>query len=152
VLLENTFKALESLQLYVNLYPESEKIEECNGLIDLLRAKLELKSYEAAKLYYNIGEYKSAVIAFENSINDYPDSKYREEMEFLSIKSGYLYAKNSIASKQKERYELALGYYQEFIKDYPDSDFLNEAENIYDSCLRAIDEISKNKDNEYSNQ
>src|SRR5690554_5648875 len=45
----NTQKAIESLQLFINLYPESERSEEAAALIDELRDRLERKSYENAK-------------------------------------------------------------------------------------------------------
>ena len=32
---DNTYKAIESLQLFINMYPKSERVSECNQLIDL---------------------------------------------------------------------------------------------------------------------
>ena len=100
---ENTLKAIESLQLFINLHPKSERVAEASKLIDNLRSKLETKSFENAKLFLDIGDYKSAVIAFRNSMRDYPDTKYAEQMEFLSIQAQYLYAKNSFENRQVDR-------------------------------------------------
>jgi outer membrane protein assembly factor BamD len=105
---ENTLKAIETLQLFINLYPKSDRVTEASKLIQNLRDKLEQKAYENAKLYLTIGDYQSAVIAFNNVLRDYPDTKYGEEIEFLIIKAQYQYASRSFETKQEERYEQAI--------------------------------------------
>ena len=47
----NSVKAIEQMQLFVNKYPNSKRIAECNELIDKLRAKLEKKDLDLAMLY-----------------------------------------------------------------------------------------------------
>ena len=71
---ENTQKAIDALQLFINLYPKSDRVAEASKLITNLRDKLEEKSYTNAKLYLTIGYYQSAVIAFGNSLRDFPDT------------------------------------------------------------------------------
>lgn len=139
----NTYKAIEALQLFINIYPQSERVKECNELIDKLRYKLEVKSYMNAKLYYNIGDYKAAIYSFKNSINDFPDTPYKEEMDFLTIKSGYLYAKNSIQDKKSERFLETIDYYQKFVDSYKESKFIKEAQDIYNSCRRELELLNK---------
>src|SRR6201995_683180 len=58
---DNTNKAIESLQLFINLYPKSDRVPEASKLIQNLRDKLETKSYANSKLYYTISDYKAAV-------------------------------------------------------------------------------------------
>jgi outer membrane protein assembly factor BamD len=140
---ENTLKAIESLQLFINLYPKSDRVPEASKLIDNLRDKLETKSYANAKLFLDIGDYKSAVIAFRNSMRDYPDTKYAEEMEFLSINAQYLYAKNSFEYKQEERFNEAISMFTEFSEKYPTSKYLKEAQGIKKDSERAIVEVRK---------
>ena len=65
-------KAIDAYQLFINSYPESEKVATCNAKIDEIRDKLEIKNFETAKLYFDIGEYKSATTAFEAFNRDYP--------------------------------------------------------------------------------
>ena len=124
---ENTLKAVENLQLFINLYPKSDRVVEASKLIQNLRDKLEAKSYANAKLYLTIDDYQSAVIAFGNTLRDYPDTKYAEELEYLSIKAQYLYAKNSKESSQEERYTQAIVYANQFADKYPSSKYLKEA-------------------------
>ena len=125
---ENTQKAIDAMQLFINLYPKSERVAEASKLIQNLRDKLEQKSYANAKLYLVIGDYQSAVIAFGNSLRDYPDIKYAEEMEFLTVKAQYMYAKNSYEIKQEERYNTTITFYQQFVEKYPTSKYLKDAE------------------------
>ena len=99
-----TQQAIDALQLYINLYPYSDRVEEANRLISELEDKLVYKSYLSAKLYYDFEQYKAAVIALGNSLEAYPDSRYREELKYMLLKSKYLLASNSIIDKQDERY------------------------------------------------
>jgi outer membrane protein assembly factor BamD len=140
---ENTIKAIEALQLFINLYPKSDRVTEASKLISNLRGKLELKSFANAKLFLEIGDYKSAVIAFRNSASDFPDTKYAEEMEFLTVKAQALYAKASLEIKQEERYNEAINLFAEFAKNYPSSKFLKEGEDIVKSSEKAIIDVRK---------
>ncbi|HYK76169.1 MAG TPA: outer membrane protein assembly factor BamD [Daejeonella sp.] len=140
---ENTIKAIEALQLFINLYPKSERVAEASNLINNLRDKLETKSYANAKLFLDIGDYKSAVIAFKNSMRDYPDTKYAEEMEFLTIKSQYLYAKNSFENKQEERYNEVIQLTNEFAEEYPISKYLKDAQQYKKDAEKGIVEVQK---------
>jgi len=124
---ENTSKAIDALQLFINLYPKSERVAEASKLIQNLRDKLEEKSYANSKLYLTIGDYQSAVIAFGNTLRDYPDTKFAEELEFLTIKAQYLYAEHSRELSQEERYNQAISFAKQFVDKYPNSKYLKEA-------------------------
>ena len=65
-----THEAIDALQLYINLYPFSDRVDEANRLIDELRDKLVYKSYLNAKLYYDFENYKAAVVAISNSLKE----------------------------------------------------------------------------------
>lgn len=139
----NTQKAIESLQLFINIYPESERATEAATLIDELRDKLERKSYENAKLYLDIGDYQSAVIAFENSLRDYPDTKFAEEMEFSIVEAQYLYALNSSEYRQEERYAEAISFANDFLKNNPDSKYVKEAIKLKDNAIKNTAETKR---------
>lgn len=140
---DNTIKAIESLQLFINLYPKSDRVTEASRLISNLRDKLEIKSYANARLFLDIGDFKSAVIAFRNSASDFPDTKYAEEMEFLTIKAQALYAKASFEMKQEDRYNEAINLFAEFAKTYPSSKYLKDGEDIKKNSEKAIIEVKK---------
>jgi outer membrane protein assembly factor BamD len=120
-------KAIDALQLFINSYPFSQKVEEANILIDELNEKVVYKSFLNAKLYYDMEYYKSAVIALNNSLNDYPDTKYREELKFLLLKSKYLLGLNSVEEKKHERLSDARDEYFIFVDEFPESKYVREA-------------------------
>ena len=137
----STYKAIDELQLFINKYPESEKVDECNDLIDRLRFKLETKSYNLAKLYYRVGEYKAAIFALRNTLEEYPDTKFREEIGFMILRSSYLLADNSIDEKKIKRFEQAIEECDQFVERFPRSKDLREAENIKENCKRELEKI-----------
>jgi outer membrane protein assembly factor BamD len=135
---ENTNKAIESLQLFINLYPKSDRVPEASKLIQNLRYKLEEKSYANSKLYYTIGDYQAAVIAIGNTLRDYPDTRYAEELDFLTIEAQYQYAKQSREDRQEDRYNQDISYAQQFIEKYPDSKLLKNAKDYIKECNAGI--------------
>lgn len=137
----DTKEAIKEFQLFVNQYPKSLRVASSNEMIDKLRGKLEKKVYEIAKQYYNIGDYKAAMYSFKNILNDFPDTRYREELSFLIVKSGYLLAVNSIESKKEERLTSAIAAYQNFVDVFPKSPYLREAESIYESALKMKERL-----------
>ncbi len=125
-----TYRAIESFQLFLDKYPKSDKREEVNKKVDELTSKLEIKMYNQAKLFYNMGEYKSSTVFLENLLNEFPDSKHAEEVTFLIADSQFKLAKKSIESKKIERYTKAKKASQDFQKKYKESDYSKRAENI----------------------
>lgn len=137
---DNTNKAIEGFKIFMNKFPYSEKFGECGSLIKELEEKLVEKSYLNAKLYYQMNEYKAAVTALNNSLKEHADTKYREEMMFLKLNSLFLYAENSAASKQKERYQATLDDYFSFMEEYPSSTYSKDINRIFqktDSYLKT---------------
>jgi len=134
-------KAMEAFQLFINAYPESSKVPECNGFMDILRRKMETKAFKNANLYLKTGNYRAAATAFANLLKDYPDTKYAEEASFLVLKSYYLYAQKSIISKQRERYQRAVEAYKDFIYRFKDSKFAADAEELKTSALENIEKL-----------
>jgi len=124
---ENTTKAIEALQLFINLYPKSDRVAEASKLIQNLRDKMEEKSYANSKLYFTIGDYQAAVIAFGNTLRDFPDTRYAEEINFLIIGAQYKYAGQSREDHQEERFNQTIAYANQFAEEYPTSKYLKEA-------------------------
>jgi outer membrane protein assembly factor BamD len=140
-----TITALQEFELFITKYPNSQKINECNEYIDMLRDNLELKSYENAKIYYDIGYYGAAGIAFQNSIREFPDTKYKEDIYYYILLSNYKYAKNSIISKQIERYEKTISSYKKLIEKFPQSKYLKEIETIFKISQKEIIKLKEIK-------
>jgi outer membrane protein assembly factor BamD len=137
----NTSKAIGMMQSFISTYPNSTRIAEANEIIAKCRAKLELKDYKAAELYYNISQYRAAGISFANLINTYPESEKGEEYMLMAVKSFYQFAKLSIADKQEERYQKVATEYFDFADRYPESKLLKEAEDYKNISLNNIKQI-----------
>jgi outer membrane protein assembly factor BamD len=129
---EGTVNAITAFQLFMIKYPSSPRVKEAQAYIEEMRNKLVEKSFLNAKLYYNLGDYKASIIALKNSLNEFPDTKYREELLFLILKSSYLLADNSIISKRKERFQDAVDEYYTFISEFPESKYNKEAQKMYE--------------------
>lgn len=143
----NTLTAASALQDFINAYPDTKYRDECTKMIMTLRDKLERKAYEKAKLYYktsgfNIAAYKSAVIAINNFQKDFPDSDYNEELAFMKVDAEFSLAQNSLDTKQKERYQEAISYYQGFREKYPNSKYLKQAERMSEVSAKEIDRLA----------
>lgn len=127
----STKKAIELFQNFVSKRPLSKRTPEAQNLIIELEDKLVEKSRLNAKLYYDMGYYKSSIVALKSSLDEYPNTKYREELMWLILDSNYKLAENSVASKQKERYLATIDEYYSFMSEYPQSKFKDDAEKIY---------------------
>ena len=136
----NTFQTINAMKMFMVKYPYSERIPECQEIIVEMADKLVEKSYISAKLYYDLGYYKSAIIALRNSLIEYPETKYREELMFLILKSSFLLADKSIPSKQRERFQAALDEYYSFIGEFPDGPHSKEAVKIYENSTNFLGE------------
>lgn len=142
---ETTLKAIDAFQLYINMYPYSDRVKEANSFIDDLNEKIVYKSYLSAKLYYDMEYYKAAVIALNNSLNDFPVTKYREELKYLLFKSKYSMAIFSVEDKKRERLIEARDEYFTFADEFPDSKYIKEVKRDFkylSSLLGINDEIS----------
>jgi outer membrane protein assembly factor BamD len=134
----NTYHAIDELQLFVNHYPNSNLVDSCNALIDKLRDKLETKAFLNAKLYHQTMYYKSAIVALNNVLKDYPNSKHKKEILFLILDSNYQLAINSVEAKKEERIKNTIEAYYKLVDLYHESEkdeYLYKAKNIYKKII-----------------
>lgn len=117
----NTTKAMGQMQAFINTHSTSARVPEATAIIDEARAKLEVKDFKSAELYFNLGFYKAAAIAFSALIDNYPDSNKGDEYKLMVIKSYYLYANNSIEERQPERYDKVVAECNDFSDRFPSS-------------------------------
>lgn len=125
----NTQKTIGLMQTFINTHPESPRVKEATGIIDQCRRKMEDKALKSATLYYNMGHYRAAAIAYTSLMNDYPDSEKSDDYKFQVIKSYYLFAQNSIEDKKPARYEQVVTECNDFVDRFPDSKLRKEVEN-----------------------
>jgi outer membrane protein assembly factor BamD len=125
----NTIKSMGMMQIFINTHPGSTRIKEASDIIDICHVKLEKKDYLNAQLYYDIGQFRAAGVAFGSLLNAYPESLKADEYNFMIIKSNYRFADElSIESKQVERFEQIITQCTDFLDRYPDSKFAKDVQ------------------------
>lgn len=140
----DTKSAIKELQYFINKYPDSKRKEECNNLITRLRGKLEEKYYKISKQYYFLDDYQAAVTSFENVLKDFPDTKYREELMYMIVKSNYIFATKSTDKKKTERFKAAVDSYNKFVSYFPEnSKYIKEVEGFYSSAKKQLEDFLK---------
>lgn len=141
-----TTEALQKLQDFINRYPESKYFDQANSLIRELDLRLEKKAYEIALQYNTTGpfhrDYNSAITAFNNFLDNYPGSIYREDALFYKFDSAYKLAVNSVKRKQQERTDKALKFYKSLLRYFPKTKYLSQA--------NLMQEELKNLNNNYT--
>jgi outer membrane protein assembly factor BamD len=83
-------------------------------------------------------QFRAAVVALNNSLREFPETRYREEMMFLKLHSLFLYAENSYANKQAERYQATLDDYYSFMEEFPKSSYSRDVGRIYQTTARFL--------------
>jgi outer membrane protein assembly factor BamD len=136
---EETIHALEKLQLFANIYPNSEYLPKVNALVKELDFKLEKKAFEIAKQYNRITDYKASIKSFNNFLRDFPGSSLKEQALNTRAEAAYTLAVKSVSYKQQERFETAKEYYQVLNTNFPNSENKEDTE----SLLIEIDEQIK---------
>ena len=140
----NTSKSIGVMQSLINTHPGSSRIPEATAIIDKSRERLEIKELRAADLYYKVGQFRAAALAYGGILNNYPESKMGDRYKLNAIKSYYKFAKLSILEKQSERFEKVVSEFQDFVDRFPESALLDEA--------RELSNLSKNNIKEIQNE
>ena len=138
----NSIKAMNLMQIFINTHPGSPRNKEANEIIDICRRKLETKDYKSAQLYFDLGQYRAAAVAFSSVMNSYPESERSDEYMLMIIKSYYRYAELSVEGKKKERFEQVITECNNFSDRFPDSKLKQEAENYYNLSQNNIKNLS----------
>lgn len=146
----NTQKTIGFMQTFINTHPGSARIAEATGIIDKCRAKLELKEFKSAELYYTLGQYRASAIAFTSLMNNFPDSEKSENYKLLVIKSYYLFASNSVDEKKAGRFEQVINECNDFTDRFPESKLVKDVEkyqNLSQNNIKAIQNEQVKKTN-----
>lgn len=141
----STIKAMGMMQTFINTHPGSPRNKEATEIIDICRAKLEVKDFKSAQLYYDIGQFRAAGVAFTALMNSYPESLRGDEYKLMIIKSYYQFAELSIEEKKIERYEQVINECYEFTDRFPDSKLKKEAETFLNLSQTNIKNLNTNE-------
>lgn len=126
----STRKAIGMMQTFINTHPGSARNKEANGIIDQLRLKLEAKDQKAAQLYYDLGQYRAAAVAFNTMLNEYAESDHGPEYKLMAIKSYFRFAEMSVEDKKAERFEKVIEEAADFMDRFPESPLTKEVQDF----------------------
>lgn len=132
-----TYKALSVINEFVYEYPQSQYLSECKDMMKDLQGRVDKKSYENAKLYYKIEDYRAAAYALKTALKENPDNIFREDIMFYIVASNFKYASNSFAAKQKERFMVVIDEYYNFVSEFPESKYRKEADTMFEKAQQV---------------
>jgi outer membrane protein assembly factor BamD len=139
----DTFKAIDKLQAFIDTYPNSEYLSDANQAVQVLSEKIEKKVYENAKGYNTISDYKSALVALDNFIVDYPGTPFKEDALFYKFDSAYQLAINSVRTKMEERLNVALTAHTNLMKFNADTKYKDKANEMLARVEKDLQNFTK---------
>lgn len=139
----DTTKAINKLQEFIDVYPNSAYLAEANADLKKLTDKIEKKVFENAKGYNTISDFKSAIVALDNFISDYPGTKYKEEALFYKLDSSYQLAINSVVSKMQDRLINAKVSYGNLMKNTENKEYRQKADEMLARIEKDLQQFSK---------
>jgi outer membrane protein assembly factor BamD len=137
--------AIDEVILFIQQYPHSKHIEECNEILDALRDKLARKEMEMVKMYYQTGYYEATQIMAKNFMKNYSASKYAPEVLYTLLKNNYDFARKSVLQKQYHRYKDCLDAYEMLQMQYPESSYIEEGKKIANDATAQINKNDEQK-------
>ena len=126
----DTNKALEAFQSFIDSYPDSKRMPDANKYYKEIRYKLQKKAFEVAKVYYTTAEYDparnytAAIQAFDNLLEDYLGSEFKEEALYYRLKAAHDLAVKSTNRKKEQRLKDAIKAYQKLKRNFPETKYL----------------------------
>jgi outer membrane protein assembly factor BamD len=133
------------MQTFINTHPGSLRNKEAAEIIDICRAKLETKDYQSAQLYFDMGQFRAAGVAFSSLLNTYPESQKADEYKLMVIRSYFHFAEMSIEDKKVERYEQVITEVNEFNDRFPESKLKKEVDQFMELSQNQIKILSTNE-------
>jgi outer membrane protein assembly factor BamD len=136
---------IDDINLFIQQYPHSKYIEECNDILDNLRNKLAKKELEMVKMYYQIGYYEATQIMAKNFMKNYSASLYASEVLYILLKNNYDFARKSVEQKKYNRYKDCLETYETLQTQYPANNFITESQKIANEAETQIKKLEEQK-------
>lgn len=146
----NTHKTIGLMQVFINSHPGSARNKDASTIIDNARIKLEAKEARSAELYFNIGQYRAAAIAYTTLMNDYPESEKGDAYKLRIIRAYYEYAQLSVDEKKEERYQQVITECNDFVDRFSSSALLSDVQKILAITQTNIKDL-KNEQNKKTN-
>jgi len=121
---EYTQKAITHFQQFIENHPQSELIVKANAILGECWEKLAKKEFKTGELYRKMGYFDSAVISFDQLLQDYPESSFVPEAIFWK----------GVCYLEMKKYDEARESFTKLVEQYPDT-------NLSEKALKKIGEI-----------
>lgn len=143
-----TNKAITAFQNFIDKYPASSKTEEANKYYKDLRYRLEKKAFEVAKTYYRTADYdarnyKAAITAFDNLLNDYLGTSFKEEALYYRLKAAHDFAMKSTQRRKPVRIGEAIKAYEKLKRNFPTSKFMEDSNKMLTTLQKEQKQIQE---------
>ena len=140
----NTYKSMQEFQSFLEIYPQSDKVQLVQDYLFEMQEKLALKDLMACRLYYNLGNYmgnnyESCVVTARESLKTYPYSQYREEFQILILRSRHELASKSIDERRAERLRDVVDEHYNYLNMFPDGKYKAEADRYYRRAAKILE-------------
>jgi outer membrane protein assembly factor BamD len=140
-----THYAIDEVNLFIQQYPYSKHIEECNDILDNLRNKLAKKDMEIIRMYFETGNYEAAQIMVRNFLKNYSYSKHTPEVLFILVKNNFDFARRSVENKKYYRYKDCVEAFEKLLTLYPENNFLEESKKIANEAEIQVKKLEEQK-------
>ncbi|MDL2214976.1 outer membrane protein assembly factor BamD [Dysgonomonas sp. OttesenSCG-928-M03] len=139
----NTYKSMQQFQNFLELYPQSDKVQLVQEYLFEMQEKLALKEFMACRLYFNMGNYmgnnyESCVVTAREALKSYPYSKYAEEFQVMILRSRYELATQSVEERKPERFRNVVDERFNYLNMFPEGKYKKEAERYYRKALKEL--------------
>lgn len=140
----STLFAIDEMDLFIKTYPHSPYVADCNNMLDILHEKLAQKDFEVLKLYYNTDHFQAVQVAAKNFLKEHPSSAYAAEAVYILVKSNLEYARKSVQSKKRERYQACIDAFDIMRANFPESLYFSDAQKIAAEARTSISKLKSN--------
>jgi len=136
---------IDDINLFIQQYPYSKHIEECNEILDDLHNKLAKKEKEMVKMYYDTENYEATQIAARNFMKTFSASKYAPEVLYTLVKNNYDFARKSVEQKKYLRFKDCLDAFETLQIQYPENIYIAEGKKLADDAAIQIKKLDEQK-------
>ena len=144
----NTYRAIGLMQSFINAHPTSVRTADAQKIINELRARLEKKDAQAAKLYFDMKNYRAAGIAYNSTLEGFSDSEIADYYKYMTVQSFYKFAEVSVPGKKIERLKEVVSHGDDFVNRFPDSKYKKQVDDYISKSNAEIQQLEKILNNE----
>ncbi|WP_185868873.1 outer membrane protein assembly factor BamD [Blattabacterium cuenoti] len=103
--------AINKFNQFVKKYPQSSKVKEAYSMLHDLLKKIEKKNYCIADSYFLMGRYKTSLKFFQDLIQYFPESRFKEKILYKICISQFFLSRKKDFFKSYNEYMKHFSYH-----------------------------------------